>query len=82
MDLPQKPRLVTATDLAQRPGEIISQVHYGKEPVVVTRRGRPMVMLIPLDPHANSISVEYRDILTSGEEGERMDEEGRILDGS
>ena len=50
-------QIITLTDLHQAVGDTVNRVHYGQVAVVVTKRGRPMVILIPvigtLDEHTN-----------------------------
>ena len=50
-------QIITLTDLHQAVGDTVNRVHYGQVPLVVTKRGRPMVILIPvigtLDEHTN-----------------------------
>jgi prevent-host-death family protein len=42
-------RTVTSTELAKQTGEILNQVHYGKAPAVITRRDRPIVLMLPVE---------------------------------
>jgi prevent-host-death family protein len=58
VELPRNGWLITATELAARPGEIISQVHYGERPVIVTRRGKPMAMIVPIGPKNIEMEME------------------------
>ena len=37
---------ISALDLRKRFGDIMDQVRYGKEPWVVTKNGRPMMVLV------------------------------------
>ena len=43
---------VSVAQAKQRLGDLLGRVAYGKERVVITRRGRPMAVLMPIE-HAN-----------------------------
>jgi len=48
---------ITLTDLHQAVGDTVNRVHYGQVPLLVTKRGKPVVILVPvigvLDEHTN-----------------------------
>ena len=48
MDTPS----VTASELKARCGRIIDSVENGREPVVITKRGRPVARIVPIDEPA------------------------------
>jgi len=43
-----KARTVTMSELHLNPGEIVSQVHYTRQPVAVVKHGKPLVILVPV----------------------------------
>jgi prevent-host-death family protein len=45
---PKDVETVSVTELGQRPGDVLNRVHYGKIPIVVTRRGKPAVLMLPI----------------------------------
>ena len=40
---------ITALTLRQRFGEVMDEVRYRKEPYIVTRNGRPLIVLLDVD---------------------------------
>jgi len=40
---------VSTVDVRERLSELVNRVHYGKERVVVTRRGKRLIALVPVD---------------------------------
>jgi len=40
---------ITALDLRKRFGEVMDEVRYRKEPYVVTRNGRPLIVLLDVE---------------------------------
>ena len=68
---------ITLTDLHQAVGETVSRVHYGGIPIVVTKRERPFVLMVPiigkLDEHTNLLDLvkqafgEGEEVETDGE---------------
>ncbi len=40
---------VTTADARKNLAEIVNQVAYGKEPIVLTRRGKELVALVPIE---------------------------------
>ena len=40
---------ISALDLRKRFGEVIDQVRYKKEPLIVTKNGRPMIVMMDID---------------------------------
>ncbi len=42
---------INALELRKRFGEIMEEVRYHKEPYVVTRNGRPMIMLVDIEAY-------------------------------
>ena len=45
---------ISALDLRKRFGEIIEEVRYRKEPYIVKRNGRPMVVLVDIEAYQAS----------------------------
>jgi len=43
-----KTQSVPMSDLHLNPGGIVNQVHYTLQPVVVTKHGKPVVILVPV----------------------------------
>ena len=52
---------ISSTHLAEHTGNGINKVHYAKIPAVVTRRGKPIVLIIPVEQ-------DFRVTHESGEE--------------
>lgn len=44
-------RQISALELRKRFGEVVEQVRYRKEPHIITRNGRPMVVLIDIEAY-------------------------------
>ena len=42
---------ITALDLRQHFGEVMDEVRYRKEPYVVTRNGRPLIVLLDVEAY-------------------------------
>ncbi len=42
---------ITALALRQRFGEVMDEVRYRKEPYIVTRNGRPLIVLLDVDAY-------------------------------
>lgn len=49
-------RVVSVADLKRHLSEVLGEVAYGRQAVLVTRRGRPMARLIPVEPGAYSLA--------------------------
>jgi prevent-host-death family protein len=43
---------ITATELAEKTGDVINRVHYGRQPIMVTRRGKPVVVIVDVETWA------------------------------
>lgn len=39
---------ISSTELRKESSRILNQVHYGKVPVIITRRGQPLVLMLPV----------------------------------
>lgn len=48
------PKEISALDLRKHFGEIIEEVRYRKEPYIVKRNGRPMVVLVDVEAYQAS----------------------------
>ena len=74
---------ITLTDLHQAVGETASRVHYGGIPIVVTKRDKPFLLMVPvigvLNEHTNILDLVKR-ALGEVEEGE-TGEEAEASDG-
>jgi len=72
---------ITLTDLHQAVGETASRVHYGGIPIVVTKRDKPFLLMVPvigvLNEHTNILDLVKQAL---GEEVE-PDEETEAGDG-
>lgn len=57
-------KTLTATDLRKRFYETLKRVAYDKEPVTITRQGRPVVSLVPAEtlPNAKPLSAKKHEV--------------------
>lgn len=65
---------ISALDLRKRFGEIIEEVRYKKEPYVVTRNGRAMIVLIDIEAYEASKSKFEDDAFVEEYSDERIAE--------
>ena len=49
--MPEKEKEISALALRQRFGEIMDEVRYRKEPYIVTRNGRPLIVLLDVEAY-------------------------------
>jgi prevent-host-death family protein len=57
---------VSTVDVRERLSELVNRVHYGKERVVVTRRGKRLIALVPVDDLELIEAIEDRiDVQTA-----------------
>jgi len=46
-------KAISTTEFRENFSAVLSQAHYGKEPIVVTRRAKPLVLLLPVSQDAD-----------------------------
>jgi prevent-host-death family protein len=63
----EKHTTVAATDLRQHGSDIVNRVAFGREEIVLTRRGKPVAALVPVETLAALKRLEDRDDLVAGE---------------
>lgn len=65
---------ITALDLRRRFGEIMDEVRYRKEPYIVKKNGRPMIVLLDIEAFQASKEERQQDAFIEEYSRERIDE--------
>ena len=56
---------ISTTEFRENFSQVLNRAHYGKEPIIITRRGKPLALLLPVSPNYTAMSLD--DIPTLGE---------------
>ena len=65
---------ISALELRKHFGEVVEQVRYRKEPHIVTRNGRPMIVLIDIDAYQASEAQHREEAFIEEYTAERVKE--------
>ena len=65
---------INALELRKRFGEIMEEVRYRKEPYVVTRNGRPMIVLVDIEAYDVAEAQRKEDAFIETYSDERVEE--------
>jgi prevent-host-death family protein len=65
---------INALELRKRFGEIMEEVRYRKEPYVVTRHGRPMIVLVDIEAYDAAEAQRREDAFIETYSDERVQE--------
>ncbi|HBH96428.1 MAG TPA: hypothetical protein DDX89_01370 [Candidatus Omnitrophica bacterium] len=65
---------ITALELRKRFGEVMEDVRYRKEPYLVKRNGRPMIVLLDIDAYQADESRRKEDVFIEDYTEERLQE--------
>jgi len=65
---------ITALQLRQHFGEVVEQVRYRKEPHIVTRNGRPMIVLLDIDAYEAGEAQRREETFIEDYSAERLAE--------
>ena len=65
---------ITALELRQRFGEIMEEVRYRKEPYIVKRNGRPMIVRLDIEAYQTVQERQREDAFIEGYTQERIQE--------
>ncbi len=65
---------ISALDLRKRFGEMMDQVRYRKEPLIVTKNGRPMIVMMDIELYRASRENIQDEAFIEAYTGERVKE--------
>lgn len=68
------PKEITALELRRRFGEILDDVRYRKEPYIVKRNGRPMIVLLDIDAYQTAQERQREEAFIESYTDERIRE--------
>jgi len=63
---------ISITQLRESIGDTMNRVHYGKQPLIVTKRDRPFVVILPITDADGNLTknIDLRELVESVEENE------------
>lgn len=65
---------ISALELRKHFGEIMDEVRYRKEPFIVSRNGRPVLVLLDIDAYRSSLQKEKDSVFIEDYTQERISE--------
>ena len=65
---------ITALELRRRFGEVMEEVRYRKEPYIVKRNGRPMIVLLDIEAYEATKASRQEDAFIEEYSAERIGE--------
>jgi len=61
---------MSAADARERFAEVVNRAAYGKERIIVSRRGKPVAAVVPMDDLLLLLGLEERDDIEAAREAE------------